>query len=117
MSRKEARQAPNKKRNATRGTTMLTAGKKRTSRKGAKAQNGRGPRAGKITAPAQPSPRDFSPTLGGIAVHLFGEGKHLRIYEKLGAHVLTHEGERGVAFAVWAPNAERVGRASCRERV
>src|SRR2546425_4536555 len=46
--------------------------------------------------------------LGELDLHLFGEGKHLRIYEKLGAHVLTHEGERGVAFAVWAPNAERV---------
>jgi len=41
-------------------------------------------------------------------LHLFGEGKHERIYEKLGAHVITHEGKRGVAFAVWAPNAKSV---------
>src|SRR5207244_2591657 len=46
--------------------------------------------------------------LGELDLHLFGEGKHERIYEKLGAHVLTHEGRRGVAFAVWAPNAKSV---------
>jgi 1,4-alpha-glucan branching enzyme len=51
---------------------------------------------------------DFSPTLGELDLHLFGEGKHERIYEKLGAHVVTHEGLPGVAFAVWAPNAKSV---------
>jgi 1,4-alpha-glucan branching enzyme len=50
----------------------------------------------------------FSPTLGDIDLHLFGEGKHQRIYEKLGAHLMAHEGKRGVAFAVWAPNADHV---------
>ncbi len=53
-------------------------------------------------------PQQFSPTLGEIDLHLFGEGKHERIYEKLGAHPLTHEGRRGVAFGLWAPQAERV---------
>src|SRR5262245_25328416 len=51
---------------------------------------------------------DFAPTLGDIDLHLFGEGRHEKIYEKLGAHCLTHEGKRGVAFAVWAPNANAV---------
>jgi 1,4-alpha-glucan branching enzyme len=51
---------------------------------------------------------DIPPTLGEIDLHLFGEGKHERIYEKLGAHATTHEGKRGVAFAVWAPNAKSV---------
>src|SRR5438128_11981501 len=46
--------------------------------------------------------------LGELDLHLFGEGKHDHIYEKLGAHVLTHEGRRGVAFAVWAPSANQV---------
>jgi len=50
----------------------------------------------------------FSSTLGDIDLHLFGEGRHERIYEKLGAHCMTHEGKRGVSFAVWAPNANRV---------
>ncbi|HEX7721511.1 MAG TPA: hypothetical protein VF397_05095, partial [Pyrinomonadaceae bacterium] len=51
---------------------------------------------------------DISPALGEMDLHLFGEGKHERIYEKLGAHATTHEGKRGVAFAVWAPNAKSV---------
>jgi len=37
-------------------------------------------------------------------LHLYGEGKHERIYEKLGAHPES----AGTRFAVWAPNAERV---------
>jgi len=52
--------------------------------------------------------KDVTPLLGDIDLHLFGEGKHLRIYEKLGAHCLTHEGKRGVGFAVWAPAADQV---------
>ena len=55
-----------------------------------------------------PALRKFSATLGDIDLHLFGEGKHERIYEKLGAHCRTHEGKRGVSFAVWAPAADRV---------
>ncbi|HKP38868.1 MAG TPA: 1,4-alpha-glucan branching protein GlgB [Pyrinomonadaceae bacterium] len=49
-----------------------------------------------------------SSLFGDIDLHLFGEGKHERVYEKLGAHVVTHEGTRGVSFAVWAPNANQV---------
>ncbi len=41
-------------------------------------------------------------------VYLFNEGTHLRLYEKLGAHSSTIEGERGTRFAVWAPNARQV---------
>jgi 1,4-alpha-glucan branching enzyme len=37
--------------------------------------------------------------------HLFNEGSHLRLYEKLGAHPVAGEGTR---FCVWAPNAEAV---------
>jgi len=40
-------------------------------------------------------------------LHLFGEGNHQRIYDKLGAHPLAGAGA-GTRFAVWAPNAERV---------
>ena len=47
-------------------------------------------------------------TFGEIDLHLFGEGKHERIYDKLGAHPMTHERRRGVAFAVWAPQASTV---------
>jgi 1,4-alpha-glucan branching enzyme len=41
-------------------------------------------------------------------LYLFNEGSHVRLYDKLGAHPLTRNGTPGTAFAVWAPNAERV---------
>lgn len=41
-------------------------------------------------------------------LHLFNEGTHYRLYEKLGAHLLTVNGVEGVQFSVWAPNAEKV---------
>ena len=41
-------------------------------------------------------------------IYLFKEGKHFSLYEKLGAHFMEHEGRKGVYFALWAPNAERV---------
>ncbi len=50
----------------------------------------------------------FTPVLTEFDLHLLGEGTHLRNFEKLGAHIVTHEGVRGVHFAVWAPNARRV---------
>jgi len=47
------------------------------------------------------------PVLGELDLHLFQEGTHLQLYKRLGAHVTTHAGHRGTAFAVWAPNAKR----------
>jgi 1,4-alpha-glucan branching enzyme len=42
-------------------------------------------------------------------LYLFNEGTHVRVYEKLGAHVGTGaDGAAGVSFAVWAPNADGV---------
>jgi 1,4-alpha-glucan branching enzyme len=41
-------------------------------------------------------------------IDLFKAGKHYRLYEKLGAHPVTHEGTEGTYFAVWAPNATAV---------
>ena len=41
-------------------------------------------------------------------IHLFAEGNHHRIYEKLGAHFTEMEGVAGVYFAVWAPNGRNV---------
>jgi len=46
--------------------------------------------------------------IGDDDLYLFNEGSHIRLYEKLGAHPWTVDGRRGVYFAVWAPNAERV---------
>ena len=50
----------------------------------------------------------FPPVLGELDVHLLVEGNHLASYQKLGAHAVLHDGVEGVAFAVWAPNAQRV---------
>jgi 1,4-alpha-glucan branching enzyme len=50
----------------------------------------------------------FLPTLGDMDLHLAAEGRHRRLYQKLGAHPRTLDGVRGVSFAVWAPNAQRV---------
>lgn len=41
-------------------------------------------------------------------LYLFGQGKHRRIYEKLGAHPDITDDVRGTRFAVWAPNANGV---------
>ncbi len=41
-------------------------------------------------------------------LYLFNEGRHYRLYRKLGAHPLKLEGVEGTYFAVWAPNAENV---------
>ncbi|WP_163267718.1 1,4-alpha-glucan branching protein GlgB [Chelativorans alearense] len=50
----------------------------------------------------------FPSTFGDLDRHLLGEGRHLRLYEKLGAHPMTCDGMAGTRFAVWAPNASRV---------
>ena len=49
-----------------------------------------------------------SPKLTDFDIHLFAEGNHHRIYEKLGSHPTEIEGVTGVYFAVWAPNARNV---------
>jgi 1,4-alpha-glucan branching enzyme len=50
----------------------------------------------------------FGSTLSEFDLHLIGEGNHYRTYEKLGAHLREIDGVKGVAFAVWSPNALRV---------
>jgi 1,4-alpha-glucan branching enzyme len=53
-------------------------------------------------------PYRFMPTLGELDLHLIGEGTHRRLWERLGARVIDHQGVRGTAFSVWAPNARGV---------
>jgi 1,4-alpha-glucan branching enzyme len=50
----------------------------------------------------------FPPILSDLDLYLLGEGTHLELYDKLGAHLMRHDGVDGVAFAVFAPNARRV---------
>jgi 1,4-alpha-glucan branching enzyme len=53
-------------------------------------------------------PYCFGPVLGDVDLYLFSEGSHWSLAEKFGAVPMEHEGVKGVAFAVWAPNAGRV---------
>jgi 1,4-alpha-glucan branching enzyme len=53
-------------------------------------------------------PYRFTPVLGALDDHLLVEGSHRRLWQRLGAHAVSHEGEDGVAFALWAPDALRV---------
>ena len=53
-------------------------------------------------------PYSFGPVLGPMDDYFIAEGSHLRLFDKLGAHLIEHEGAHGVHFAVWAPNARRV---------
>ena len=57
---------------------------------------------------ATADPHSFPPTLGDLDLHLIGEGRHRRLHETLGAHVGSHEGVQGTAFALWAPSARGV---------
>src|SRR5690606_17188648 len=57
-------------------------------------------------------PYRFGPTLGELDLHLIGEGRHETLWTVLGAHVRRFPSVlgdiTGVAFAVWAPNAQAV---------
>ena len=53
-------------------------------------------------------PYRYGRVLSDYDLYLFGEGKHTRIYDKLGAHPMTIGEAEGVHFAVWAPNAKRL---------
>src|SRR6266851_178728 len=63
----------------------------------------------KETTPTLPLPlRTEASLLTDQDLHLFNEGTHYRIYNKLGAHLTTVRGQAGTYFAVWAPNASKV---------
>jgi 1,4-alpha-glucan branching enzyme len=55
-----------------------------------------------------PDPYAFAPTLGDLDLHLIAEGTHRRLWEALGAHVVSVAGVQGTRFAVWAPSARAV---------
>ena len=60
------------------------------------------PETSTITTPANLS------LLTDQDLYLFNEGRHYRVYDKLGAHLTTVNGQAGTAFSVWAPNARKV---------
>ncbi|MCB0474966.1 MAG: 1,4-alpha-glucan branching enzyme, partial [Flavobacteriaceae bacterium] len=41
-------------------------------------------------------------------IDLFKAGKHYRLYEKFGSHIVEVKGKKGTYFAVWAPSAKAV---------
>ncbi|MEE8601078.1 1,4-alpha-glucan branching protein GlgB [Euzebya tangerina] len=53
-------------------------------------------------------PYAFAPTLGELDQHLLSEGRHEEAWTVMGANRRTLEGITGVAFTVWAPNAQAV---------
>jgi 1,4-alpha-glucan branching enzyme len=57
---------------------------------------------------AAKDPYSFLPVLSGFDLHLFSEGSHQELYDKLGAHLIEMNKVKGVHFAVWAPNAKAV---------
>jgi 1,4-alpha-glucan branching enzyme len=80
----------------------------------------RGPR-GSVTAPyrirheshdgrwhEEYDPYSFAPEIDDDDLARFAAGTHIRAHRFLGAHELSIAGVRGIRFAVWAPNAERV---------
>ena len=61
-------------------------------------------------APAADTPAStgFYSRFTDFDIYLFRAGKHQRLYEKFGAHVVEHGGVTGTYFAVWAPSARYV---------
>jgi 1,4-alpha-glucan branching enzyme len=63
------------------------------------------------------APKAITPTFQNVEsyslfsdfdIGLFKSGKHYRLYEKLGTHVIEYNGVIGTYFAVWAPNSRSV---------
>lgn len=46
--------------------------------------------------------------IGELDRYLYGEGRHYKLFDKLGAHPYTYQGKDGYYFAVWAPHSESV---------
>jgi 1,4-alpha-glucan branching enzyme len=66
-------------------------------------------RTPKVAKPAPVSPPNVASPLTDFDLYLFNEGTHARVYQKLGAHIVTaDDGRTGVFFSVWAPNADAV---------
>jgi len=59
------------------------------------------------TAPTTDN-RQTTTLLSDWDYHLFNEGSHHRLWEKLGSHPMQRDGVAGTMFAVWAPNAKAV---------
>ena len=87
------------KKTATTKKSSAAPAKKTTAAKAA-------PKAVKRAAAAKPE--DKKVYISNDDAYWFGNGTHYQIYKKLGAHPSEENGEKGIFFAVWAPNAKAV---------
>ncbi len=53
-------------------------------------------------------PYNYAPIFTEYDLYLFSQGRHLYIFDKMGAHLRKEGAVEGVNFAVWAPNAYRI---------
>ena len=91
-SAKKAAAADKTAKGAVRSTAKKTTVKKETAEVQAKA----------------PSEQEFSVFVTDLDQYLFGHGVHYDIFRKLGAHEAVKDGQEGIYFAVWAPQAAAV---------
>jgi 1,4-alpha-glucan branching enzyme len=61
-----------------------------------------------VKTPTQKADKSPTDQLGELDDYLIGEGRHQRLWEVLGAHVIDIKTKKGVHFALWAPNASSV---------
>jgi 1,4-alpha-glucan branching enzyme len=54
------------------------------------------------------APSDRITLLSDQDLYLFNEGSNYRMYETVGAHLVSRDGQQGAAFSVWAPNARLI---------
>jgi 1,4-alpha-glucan branching enzyme len=64
--------------------------------------------AKKASSKSAPSTSEGFSLLTDFDIYLFKSGKHYKLYEKFGAHVINTDERKGTYFAVWAPNATAV---------
>lgn len=62
----------------------------------------------KKTSNKDTTPNDTVSLLTDFDIHLFRSGKHFKLHEKMGAHVVKSGNKEGTYFAVWAPNAKAI---------
>ncbi|WP_345955725.1 1,4-alpha-glucan branching protein GlgB [Mucilaginibacter sp. PAMB04168] len=90
-----------KKKTKTSGSKKIAAGKLPVIPETAK------PSALPVTS-ASVNPVEVYSRFTDYDISLFKGGKHFKLYDKLGSHVVTHKDVVGTYFAVWAPNAQYV---------
>ena len=95
------------KKTASTKKNSAAAAKKPAVKKAAPKKTAAGTKAVK-KAPVAAQPADNKVFISNDDAYWFGNGTHYQIYKKLGSHPSEENGEKGMFFAVWAPNAKAV---------